>query len=121
MSENYNGWKNRETWAVMLHLDNDQDLYNEYHELYKQVSEEEPTSEVLKPDQEVLYNYSDQLKEWVSDMLSPTYWRHCGGEMPHWAELMAEDVGSLWRVDWDEITRSILEDIKVAEEYESNE
>ena len=41
-------------------------------------------------------------------------------EMPEWAINMNDDVGSLWRVDWDEITRSILEDIKVAEEYESN-
>jgi len=121
MSENYNGWKNRETWAVMLHLDNDQGLYNEYHDLYKQVSKEEPTSEVLKPDQEVLYNYSDQLKEWVSDFLHVSYWQEMGMDMPEWAINMQDDIGSLWRVDWDEITRSILEDIKVAEEYESNE
>ena len=112
-SEEYNGWKNRETWAVKLHLDNDQELYNEYHELYKQVSKEEPTSEVLKPDEEILYNYSDQLKEWVSDMISPSYWRQCCIDMPRWAELMNEDVGSLWRVNFDDVARSIVEEIKL--------
>tara|TARA_R100000789_G_C2889448_1_gene117007 strand:+ start:135 stop:500 length:366 start_codon:yes stop_codon:yes gene_type:complete len=115
----YNGWKNRETWAVKLHLDNDQGLYNDYHDLYKEVSKEEPTSEVLTPDKEALYKYSDQLKQWVSDILRPSYWRECGMDMPRWAELMNEDVGSLWRVDWDGITKSILEDIRVVEEYDS--
>lgn len=110
-SEEYNGWKNRETWAVMLHLDNDQGLYNDYHELYKEVSKEELTSEVLKPDEEILYKYSDQLKEWVEDMCSPHYWQEHGMDMPEWAINMYEDVGSLWRVNWDDIARSIVENI----------
>ena len=37
--------------------------------------------------------------------------------MPEWAESMMTDVGSLWRVNWDEIAHSIARDIKAELEY----
>lgn len=107
----YNGWDNRETWAVMLHLDNHRGLYNEYHELFKDCCEK------YEPKQ-LVWKFSDHLREWVEDMLSPRFWRiELDGQMPEWAESMMTDVGSLWRVNWDEIARSITEDIKTELEY----
>ena len=112
MSENYNGWKNRETWAVKLHLDNDQGLYDEYHEIFKQICKEHKLGTRR-------WRYADALQEWVGDMLSAFYWKECGGEMPEWAIYMQDDVGSLWRVNWDEIAHSIVRDIEDEIEYTS--
>ena len=107
----YNGWTNRETWAVMLHLDNHRGLYHEYHELFKDCLEKYEAKQLV-------YKFSDSLRDWVQDMLSPRYWRiELDGQMPEWAESMMTDVGSLWRVNWDEIAHSIARDIKAELEY----
>ena len=107
----YNGWTNRETWAVMLHLDNHRGLYHEYHELFKDCLDKYEAKQLV-------WKFSDHLREWVEDMLSPRFWRiELDGQMPEWAESMMTDVGSLWRVNWDEIARSITEDIKTELEY----
>tara|TARA_R100001463_G_scaffold2715_2_gene11169 strand:- start:6408 stop:6773 length:366 start_codon:yes stop_codon:yes gene_type:complete len=107
----YNGWDNRETWAVMLHLDNHRGLYHEYHELFKDCCEK------YKPKQ-LVWKFSDHLREWVEDMCSPRYWRiELDGQMPEWAESMMTDIGSMWRVNWDEIARSITDSIKSELEY----
>ena len=116
-NEDYNGWQNRETWAVMLHLDNDQNLQQDYMQLYKMVKSEDLTSDVLTPDQKLIYNFSDQLKEWVSDIVNPNYWQEHGIDMPEWAIYMNEDVGSLWRVYWDQIARRIHRDMVAEEDY----
>ena len=113
MSEDYNGWENRETWAVMLHLDNDRGLYEDYNELYNQImelsSDQQNISDHLTKDQYIVFELEDQLREWINDIISPSYWRQCSIDMPRWAELMNDDVGSVWRVNWREIADRIIE------------
>jgi hypothetical protein len=51
----------------------------------------------------------DSLSEWVEEILSFTYWEE-NGAMPHGIQLMKDDVGSLWRVNWREIVEAELEE-----------
>lgn len=114
MSDDYNGWTNRETWAVMLHLDNDKGLYDEYHEMFKQVCKEEDLGSRR-------WRYADVLKEWVTEFLHVSYWSEMGVDMPELLINMQDDVGSLWRVNWDELAQSIIQDIEDEIEYVAKE
>jgi hypothetical protein len=44
----YNGWSNRETWAVNLHLSNDQDLYEHTNYLARRATCAEHLAEYLQ-------------------------------------------------------------------------
>ena len=112
--DEYNGWTNRETWAVMLHLDNDQGLYDEYHERFKNCCDRNKQSPKT-----LIWAFSDELREWVTEFLHISYWQEMGVDMPELVINMQDDIGSLWRVNWDEIARSIAEDIKNELEYTS--
>lgn len=93
--ETYQGWANRETWALMLHINNDQGLYNEFRELVREDSEvREATGEM-----------QDAVRERVEEVLYPEEWAQS-----HELAMMAREVGSLWRVDWSEVVASLLED-----------
>ena len=84
MADNYNGWANRETWALMLWIENDQGLSEWAREIA-------PGGETA-------------VKEWVETLLTPHLYREeFGSEMSEELSMMASDVGSLWRIDWDEI------------------
>lgn len=87
-TEEYNGWTNRETWACHLHLSNDQGMYESCREATR-----------------------ESLEEYVCELLDPAYWRDSFGEsMPREIELMKDDIGSLWRVNWDEIVEALEEE-----------
>jgi hypothetical protein len=90
----YNGWTNRETWATMLHIDNDEGLLlpllevAQRHENVREVAEEVEafiTEDVLTFD-----NVSTNRN----------------------AFLMLTDIGSLYRVNWQEIAQSLLDNVK---------
>jgi hypothetical protein len=103
--DTYEGWTNRETWALNLWLSNDQGLY-------------EMTRERV----------ADWLKRYEADAKDEHYAKVRAGEAVKelWEELtdpdeglmsaenilaMVRDVGSEYRVDWDEIGRHWLEDV----------
>lgn len=98
--ETYQGWSNRETWAVNLHLSNDEGLCYEVNEF----AEEAKAAAGWR-------TLADRLESWVSDeLLSPAWWRdEMGTAMPEGIETMRSEVGSLWRVDWGEIAKAWLE------------
>lgn len=94
MTMEYNGWTNRETWATMLHIDNDEGLLlplvevAQRHENVREVAEEVEafiTEDVLTFD-----NVSTNRN----------------------AFLMLTDIGSLYRVNWQEIAQSLLDNVK---------
>lgn len=97
----YNGWPNRETWATALHIDNDQGLYTESRTLVRRMR--------YSAD----YAVSDSLKDWFEEQTSPDseLWEGSGDTWVERVWPMYSDIGSLWRVDWEEIARNFLSDV----------
>ena len=93
MCEQYNGWSNRETWCTMLHID------NTLGEGWLLATLESFDSE----DNFRTWKLGDYLKEQFEEILfmSKEYDRKL-------YELLLEDIGSLYRVDWREIAESIV-------------
>src|SRR5438045_1044977 len=111
--EGYNGWANRETWAVALHINNDQGWQESVHETLRKFrassgpwgpngytwTESEFTNAHIA---------GDVIRENVEDRLYPDPdsqedWRAAAQEIA--------DIGSLWRVDWTELGASFLSDL----------
>lgn len=123
--ETYNGWTNRETWAVALHINNDQGWQESVHEAlraaeFTTLAETLPQSDpaLAWTDEEEQRNNARQAGEIIKDnveaMFDPTsdLW---DGEAVNYASVVPsimQDVGSLWRVNWDELGASFLDDLK---------
>lgn len=91
----YNGWSNRETWAVYLHWSNNEGDYNhfmevakEYHDKGRRISE--------------FAGYLEERAEEIQEMVM-------SGEATQEAKYFMQDVGSLWRVDWMEVATAFWE------------
>lgn len=85
--ERYNGWLNRETWALQLQLTNDEDLYNSILD--------------IKNKTKTMYEFSDLLKDHVME-----FERQVLVKSDKKILRLLFDVGSLWRVDFDELAKS---------------
>ena len=84
--DTYNGWSNRETWAVALHIDNDQGM------------------------QEMVWEYakgkeSHEIEPYIRDIVEDIFRNVFDGSTNEHAARMVEDIGSLWRVDWREVAK----------------
>lgn len=97
--EEYNGWSNRETWAVNLHLSNNQRWYQgAIDAVAAQLHTDPDTSSVYMGD--VLREY------WKVDIF-------CDTDLElEWEVMVMRDVGSEWRVDWTEIAEHWIVDTK---------
>ena len=87
--EKYNGWTNRETWAVKLHIDNDQGLYSYYVDMLNRSTDARSLAQELE----------DWFFNLIQDMLEE-------GNLSKEARGMIMDIGSLWRVNWLEIAQN---------------
>jgi hypothetical protein len=96
--EEYNGWSNRETWAVNLHLSNEREWYQgAIDAVAAQLRIAADTSSVYMGD--VLRKY------WYAIFDDP--------DLKFELEVMVlRDVGSEWRVDWTEIAEGWIVDTK---------
>ena len=97
--EEYNGWSNRETWAVNLHLSNKREWYQgAIDAVAAQLRIAADTSSVYMGD--VLREY------WDTDIFGDP-------DLELEREVMVlRDVGSEWRVDWTEIAEHWIADVK---------
>lgn len=99
MCEQYNGWTNRETWAVKLHLDNDEALNDwawEYARQWEEAREEK-----------LVWELGETLKNWVEDDLLTFDNIRASREL--WS--MLSDIGSLYRVNWQEIAQTYVQEL----------
>ena len=95
MSEEYNGWTNRETWAVNLWVTNDQGLMNGVDEAMRDAYDAEGENYRLD---EVYCGVIDALFDYDNGLPSRELL------------LMRDDIGSLWRVNWGELAEAWVSD-----------
>lgn len=101
--EKYNGWSNRETWALALHVDNTeawQQMRYGWAEEAKRLAEKD---EILN---EPRYHLASMLKSWAEEVYERVFFDPAASVKDE--RMMVNDVGSLWRVDFDEIARNWL-------------
>jgi hypothetical protein len=98
-TQEYNGWTNRETWATMLHIDNDEGLLETALDFARIALQDEKDSESL-----TAYYLGNQLSEWVQEDLLTR--ENVGANNGLW--LMLTDIGSLYRVNWQEIAETLM-------------
>lgn len=123
--ETYEGWTNRETWAVALHINNDQGWQESVHEALANgpyASEaftlEDARSAFYNAPRSVEHMAGEIIRENVEDHLAALL--ECAVESgpcilrdAHCAyDSVRNDIGSLWRVDWDALGASFLSDIE---------
>lgn len=87
--ETYNGWANRETWAASLHISNDQGLM-------------EMATERLEGIDSESFRLGETLAEWYDEILDEF------GDSEG-IRMMAKEVGSAWRVDWQSVAEGLVE------------
>lgn len=81
-NEKYNGWANRETWAVALYIGDDEGLSETCRGLDA-------------------YHLKANFEDLAADVVD--------GEASRDLRMMMLDIGSLWRVDWQEVANSVKE------------
>lgn len=87
----HNGWANRETWCIALHLDNTEWMHA-------------TACEMASPRNLYAENYAGTIREWVEEAHALIFYPVPGDpEIAPEVRAMLADVGSLYRVDWDEI------------------
>ena len=109
MSEEYNGWSNRETWATMLHIDNDQALF-EIAMDYARTSREEHRNDDKEEEACIsmaIYCLEESIKYWIEEDLLTR--ENVAGNEGLW--LMLSDIGSLYRINYQEIADSLISNI----------
>lgn len=99
-TQEYNGWSNRETWATMLHIDNDQVLLETATEYAQQ--------ELEQYGEQARYELAQTLQNWIEeDLLTRD---NIAGNEGLW--LMLTDIGSLYRVNYRELAQNLIDYVK---------
>ena len=103
MSEEYNGWTNRETWATMLYIDNDQWLQETALNYAREEVQGHDEGEEINP-----YYLGETIKNWIEEELLTL--ENVSEIRGLW--LMLTDIGSLYRVNYKEIAETLLSYVK---------
>lgn len=131
MSDNtdYNGWTNRETWAVALHIGSSEEIYRPYRniaiELARQAYESHPNDWI----NETNYACTRVFEEMVCEDFSlDTYYKSDDMfTIPKHFAYAISDVGSVARVNFGEIGKMMAEmgieviEIEIAESLNAEE
>ena len=105
--DTFNGWANRETWAVALHVDNDEGWLNSVldalREYILQVTDNPETSTIPA------WRAGEIVQENVEGALDVYGYN---GSSERWALETLHDIGSLYRVDWRALGAYYLADLE---------
>lgn len=102
-TQDYNGWTNRETWATMLHIDNDQWLQETALNYAREEVQGHDKGEEINP-----YHLGETIKNWIEEELLTLE----NVSEIHGLWLMLTDIGSLYRVNYREIAEALLSYVK---------
>ncbi len=102
----YQGWRNYETWAVALWLDNERSCYDRWRAEARRCQCEASTDSrvidgIWTPNEAATFNLADQLREEIQagcPLTAPTMY----------ADLLS---AALSEVDWQEVAASLLCDL----------
>lgn len=109
--ETYEGWSNRETWAVALHINNDQGWQNDVLNALREDVESHADDNYTQNE----YDAGAIIRENVEEILTPSRDRAGNAVLAPFAWSALEDIGSLWRVNWTELGAAFLEDIEACQ------
>jgi hypothetical protein len=101
--ETYNGWTNRETWAIQLHLNNNEGDYNYMREVAVEMWED--TGERLA----AVGRMADRIKDWTEEVFESVTHPEDGPPTEP-ARMFVADVGSWWRADFYEIAEHWIDE-----------
>ncbi len=100
--DTYNGWTNRETWAVGLWINNEQGMQERVHEQLREAL-------TMQADGLTASKAGEIVREYLDDLFDV---ENYDGSLPGGLVDMLTDIGSLYRVDWHEIGASFLRDVQ---------
>lgn len=113
--ETFEGWTNRETWAASLYISNEEAWYHQARAVTSQALEDETGERFddLTAEQRTRHvpEVADALKtafaetEWDLSHVDDVY-----GRIPAHLAGVVQEIGSLWRINWEEIARHQVED-----------
>jgi hypothetical protein len=100
-TEQYEGWRNRETWAVQLWLSNDEGLYRA---MIRRLDLAKATGWPL-----TAQRAGEEARTLWQEITEPTYPIEDAFGFVKTVLPMLQDTGSSWRVDWGEVGEHWLE------------
>lgn len=104
MYTEYNGWKNRETWAVALWISNDCGLYQTVQDMAQSASHPDEQDSPISATTALADAIEMLFDEAFEDI----------AEMTQEGLNMLKDIGSLYRVEWHVIASNILSELEVS-------
>lgn len=116
-SETYNGWTNRETWALALHLSNNEGDYDAasnqaLYELRHALDETTDLPIEHTASRIALSCMTSWLEEWAQEVYDSVLASEEDTYGNSAARMLVSDVGSLWRVDFREIAEHYIDEAR---------
>lgn len=103
----YNGWRNYETWCVIMWMDNEQGSQEFFRGQAKEMYEGAAATAMWTREESAWFHFADWLKDWHEENRP---------EMPTCGLYYDLLSGALSAVNWDEIARhyidAVLEEVK---------
>ena len=105
-ADEYQGWPNHATWAVALHLGNDEGLYLTCQDLTQSARESAKEGhDTWTPELHARFTLADALKDFVEELLDEARPRVASA-----GSLLAQDLCSVGPVDWNRLAAAYLEE-----------
>lgn len=101
----YNGYKNYETWAVALHISNDEKLYNRWRALAGSMQAAAAATETFTQREVVVYDLADQLQDALQESAADQ--KLSGSYSGVMSDLL---MAGLSEVDWCDVAEALFLD-----------